>query len=470
MRDPEFRGPNAARALRRTREFNENVEPAEGQGPGATALDRRIAAAAPPGTTGLELLAEQRAWNMAHSADPAEVPQGSNLGQPPQLPRLVVILLGLLGAAGAFWLMRQLSWLLAPAFLALNLVIVVYPVQNLLRRYGLPKPLAVAFTALTLVAVLVVITLVGVWAVSETITVVPTYMPEFTTLYQNILDWLVSIGVERDAINSTLADINPVNILGAVTQIFSGFSGVVAMTGVILSAVIMMMLDVPSWGRRIAIAGVTHPRITAAMREFSLGVRRYWLVSTVFGILMATLNYIQLTILEVPLALDWALLTWLMTYVPSVGFFFSLIPPLLVALVANGWETALWLLGVYFVTTWIVQGIFQPKFSGTAIGVNATVALLSLLLWAWVFGPIGALIAMPSTAGRRPCWWTPIRRAGNSCRQAEVRARRAGQHDRRPPVSTTAVPLGNLGGGCGFVVTGCKPFPDRRGARVIPPG
>ncbi len=180
---------------------------------------------------------------MAHSADPAEVPQGSNLGQPPQLPRLVVILLGLLGAAGAFWLMRQLSWLLAPAFLALNLVIVVYPVQNLLRRYGLPKPLAVAFTALTLVAVLVVITLVGVWAVSETITVVPTYMPEFTTLYQNILDWLVSIGVEQDAINSTWPTSTRSTSAG-VTQIFSGFSGVVAMTGVILSAVIMM-LDVP---------------------------------------------------------------------------------------------------------------------------------------------------------------------------------------------------------------------------------
>ena len=58
---------------------------------------------------------------------------------------------------------------------------------------------------------------------------------------------------------------------------------------------------------------------------------------------------------------------------------------------------SLWLLAVYLVTTWIVQGVFQPKFTGQAVGVNATIALLSLLLWAWVFGPLGALIAMPLT-------------------------------------------------------------------------
>jgi predicted PurR-regulated permease PerM len=169
------------------------------------------------------------------------------------------------------------------------------------------------------------------------------------------------------------------------------------MLGVIISALIMMLIDVSTWGRRIAVAGSTHPRIVAAMREFGDGTRRYWLVCTGVGALMAALNYVQLVILGVPLPLIWALLTWLMTYVPSVGFFFSLIPPLLVALVANGWQTALWLLIVYLVTTWIVQGVFQPKVTGNAVGVNATISLISLLLWAWVFGPIGALIALPCT-------------------------------------------------------------------------
>lgn len=397
MLDPELSGAAAAKLIRSAWQSNDLVDPPRREGPGATALDRHIVQSASPDATGIELLAEQRAWNMAFSDDPAAVPQGQFLGQPPNLPRMVVILLGVLGVAGSLWLLRQLSWLIAPAFLALNLVIVVYPVQTLLRRHGLPRPIAVAVTSLTLLAILISFTLVGVWAVSEVVAVIPDYGAQSTVLYEGFLDWLVRLGVERDAITSTLSGINPMNMLGAITQVFSGVSGMAGKIGVLVSAVIMMMLDVPSWGRRVAVAGSTHPRIIAAMREFSAGVRRYWLVSTGFGALMATLNYVPLLILGVPLPMIWALLTWTMTYVPSVGFFFSLFPPLLLALVALGWQAALWLLVIYLLTTWIVQGILQPKLTGNAIGVNATVALLSLLLWTWVFGPLGALIALPCT-------------------------------------------------------------------------
>ncbi len=397
MSDAQARKASEPRLLHKMPEFSDTVAPVTSGGAGATALDRRVVEAAHPGMTGLELLAEQRSFNMTFSSDPARVPQGPYGGTPPHLPRFVVILLGVLGMAGALWLLRELGWLLAPAFLALNMVIVVYPLQNLLRRHGVPKSVAMALTALALFVSLVGIGLVATWAIGEIIGVVPQYWTQVLDLIEEAPDWLEKIGIDSTAIDLSLSNIDVNQMLGAASQLFSGFSGVVGILGVIISALIMMLLDVPSWGRRIAVAGGTHPRIVAAMREFGSGTRRYWLVCTGFGALMAGLNYVELRILGVPLPLVWALLTWLMTYVPSVGFFFSLIPPLVVALVANGWQTALWLLGIYLITTWIVQGVFQPKVTGNAVGVNATISLISLLLWAWVFGPLGALIALPCT-------------------------------------------------------------------------
>jgi len=35
--------------------------------------------------------------------------------------------------------------------------------------------------------------------------------------------------------------------------------------------------------------------------------------------------------------------------------------------------------------------------SPQAVGVTATVSLLSLMLWTWVLGPLGALLALPAT-------------------------------------------------------------------------
>ncbi|HEX5384415.1 MAG TPA: AI-2E family transporter, partial [Propionibacteriaceae bacterium] len=45
----------------------------------------------------------------------------------------------------------------------------------------------------------------------------------------------------------------------------------------------------------------------------------------------------------------------------------------------------------------VVQTIIQPRFTGDAVGISATVAFASLIFWAFVLGPLGALLAIPAT-------------------------------------------------------------------------
>ena len=57
----------------------------------------------------------------------------------------------------------------------------------------------------------------------------------------------------------------------------------------------------------------------------------------------------------------------------------------------------LWVIVIYSVVNFVIQGILQPKFTGDAVGINATTAFLSLMFWAYVFGALGALLAIPFT-------------------------------------------------------------------------
>ena len=57
----------------------------------------------------------------------------------------------------------------------------------------------------------------------------------------------------------------------------------------------------------------------------------------------------------------------------------------------------LWVIVIYSVVNFVIQGILQPKFTGDAVGINATTAFLSLVFWAYVFGALGALLAIPFT-------------------------------------------------------------------------
>ena len=45
----------------------------------------------------------------------------------------------------------------------------------------------------------------------------------------------------------------------------------------------------------------------------------------------------------------------------------------------------------------MLQSVVQPRFVGDAVGLSATLTFVSLVFWAWVLGPLGALLATPAT-------------------------------------------------------------------------
>ncbi len=49
----------------------------------------------------------------------------------------------------------------------------------------------------------------------------------------------------------------------------------------------------------------------------------------------------------------------------------------------------------YIVINVVVQPFVQPKFLGDAVGLSTTMTLISLIVWAFVIGPLGALLAIP---------------------------------------------------------------------------
>ncbi|MGO1167730.1 MAG: AI-2E family transporter, partial [Janibacter sp.] len=73
------------------------------------------------------------------------------------------------------------------------------------------------------------------------------------------------------------------------------------------------------------------------------------------------------------------------------------IPPAFIGLLSGGVSTMVWVIVIYSVANFVIQTILQPKFTGDAVGINASTAFLSLMFWAYVFGALGALLAIPFT-------------------------------------------------------------------------
>jgi AI-2 transport protein TqsA len=140
-------------------------------------------------------------------------------------------------------------------------------------------------------------------------------------------------------------------------------------------------------------------------------------VTTLPGALQGALNGLVLWALGVPGAFLWGLLTFLCSFIPNIGYFIAIVPPLFFGFLTGGVPTLLWVIVMYTLINAVVQSVVQPRVVGNAVALSQTITFVSVLVWAVIIGPIGAILAIPLTLLVRAIlidsdpdarWWRPI--------------------------------------------------------------
>ena len=160
--------------------------------------------------------------------------------------------------------------------------------------------------------------------------------------------------------------------------------------------------------------------VVGALDTFIHGTRSYLLVSTLFGLIVAAVDTGFLWLVGVPLPLLWGLLAFITNYIPNVGFIIGLITALL-ALLEGELRLMAIVIVAYSVINFVIQWIIQPKFVADAVNLSLTLTFLSLVFWAFVVGPLGAVLAIPLTLLAKALFLASTRTPGGSpaCSSAE---------------------------------------------------
>lgn len=317
--------------------------------------------------------------------------------RPAMLPRFLIIVLGLAGLAFGIQFIQGLQTIVAPVFLALNLVVVVHPLQAYLISKRVPAIVAASITVVIVLALLVVFFALNAWAIAELVMVLPSYSHKLAQLYGEVIRFTTSWGLTPEVIQNQLSAFDFSSMTDAVLQVLSNVSAILALLTTVVMTVFFVIMDSLQFPARLREVGKAAPQFSFAMRSFGQGVRRYWVVATIFGLIVAVFDVIALWIIGVPLALVWGVLAFTTNYIPNVGLIIGLIPPALMALLEGGWWDAFWVVVAYLTLNFVIQAIIQPKFTGESVGVTPFISFLSLLFWYWVLGPLGALLALPAT-------------------------------------------------------------------------
>lgn len=311
--------------------------------------------------------------------------------------KFLPVVLGIAGIVIAMAGLRAVADIVTPVFLALNFVIVAFPVQAWLVRHHVPRALAATLVCVGILTGLAAFFWSLGWALALLIEKLPDYQPQYVELYNVLLRNLDKGGISEEQLLNSMKKVDPNQLADFAATVLAGLQGTVTLVGLTVTAVLFILMDTVGIERRIRVATEHHSALLTALDSFTVGVRKYWMVSTVFGLIIAVLDVGALWIIGVPLALVWGLLSFVTNYIPNIGFVIGLVPPMLLALLDGGVWKALIVCIAYWVLNFVVQSLIQPKVAGDAIGVTATVSFVSLLFWGYVLGLAGALVALPAT-------------------------------------------------------------------------
>nr|WP_051133478.1 AI-2E family transporter [Nocardia paucivorans] len=311
-------------------------------------------------------------------------------------------------AAGA-WVIGKITamlWVvLLPVLIATVVATVLWPPTRTLVRAGLRPGLAASLSVLGFLAVLAgVIALI----VPSVVDQVPALADKSTEGINTVRDWLQGppLNIRDEQLNSA-AEAIVSRLQSSADQIASGvFTGVSTATSALIAIFLVLILAfffvkdgprfLPWLHQIVGSRGGRHleevlVRVWSVLGGF---IRTQALVSLIDAVLIG----LGLVILGVPLALVLAVLTFLGGFIPMVGAFVAGALAVLVALVGNGFTTALIVLGIIVAVQQLEGNVLQPILQSRSMNLHAVVVLLSVTAGASLYGITGAFLAVPVVA------------------------------------------------------------------------
>jgi predicted PurR-regulated permease PerM len=318
-------------------------------------------------------------------------------GHHPLLPRAVVVLLGAGGAVILAGGMRAASGIVAPVMLALVLTIAVAPVRRVALRHRWPSWAATLAMLVTAYVIVLVLTLSLAVSVVKLAATIPQYADQADDLVADLQGWLTDRGLDDATLQKALSQLDIGKVADLLADLLGSLLGVLGSFFFLATVLFFTTADVAGVPLRDALLRETKPGLASALGTFVHATQHYLIMSAIFGGIVAVLDTGALWLLGVPLPALWGLLAFVTNFVPNIGFVIGLVPPAILALLEGGWTSMLAVVAVYCVLNVVIQTFIQPRYVGDAVGLSPTVTFLSLTLWTFVLGSLGALLAVPMT-------------------------------------------------------------------------
>ncbi|WP_363350220.1 AI-2E family transporter [Methylocystis echinoides] len=282
-----------------------------------------------------------------------------------------------------------------PAVFGLFVVILAWPLQNMLQK-RLGKAAALSLTVVCASAIVLALVSIVMWSAGE----VAHWLRQNLDLIQDSL-FSVSAWLER----------HDISLFALLAEQFSGpaliprlqafalrANSILAFSLIVIVYVILGLAEADYFLARISALRnrETSVKLLACGANIQKKFRSYIYVRTVASVATGLATWALARYVGLELALAWGVLAFALNYLPYLGSFITVVSLPIFALVQFGTIGAplMVLLGLMAIN-FIIGSLLEPAFSGAALSISPPVVLFAIILWTFLWGPVGAFLGIP---------------------------------------------------------------------------
>ncbi len=308
---------------------------------------------------------------------------------------LIVFLLVLI-----FYLMSVLSYLLIPLVLAFLSAILFQPLVNAFKKLKVPNwiimPIVVIITLGIIYGLFNLILETG----NEIASQKDYLFARLDFKFSGLMIWLSDIfGHHLDTQNLTTTLTNffdgkwVSSKVGGLAQSIGSFTSSFFMFALYY---VVLLAGLSKYESYLIYVGSGNPTLITTYKKVQKSIFRYVIIKSLINIANGGLIYLICLIFGIKFAIFWGFLTFLLTFIPSIGSTMAIVFPALMGVIQyDSLQSILFFILCLTIVPFVIGNFLEPKIFGNRLSLNTLTVIFGLVFWGYLWGVAGMVLSVP---------------------------------------------------------------------------
>lgn len=187
------------------------------------------------------------------------------------------------------------------------------------------------------------------------------------------------------------------------TNLFSNLAltltNIASSLGIIIIYVLLLLFEYKTFDRKLEAVSGTKERFrksSAVFDQISTEINSYMKIKAGLSLIAAVLSYIALYSFGISYPQFWAILIFLLYFIPTIGAIIATIITLIaISIHFNSLSGFIILASILIAIQFVVGNIIEPKWMGKNLNLSPLIILLALAFWGTIWGITGMFLCVP---------------------------------------------------------------------------